>query len=292
MDMFSGQSKENSVMVAHITKTMEIKAAEIKECKETIQKRHPPSHQRKWGAESKSAELESCNRCWTLKPHGRKEEDDERTRDTIKEILSKIAPQWASWRPWLTPLIALGDERRGSTAKSSRSSHWDTTEMPSGSQICKDMGFTFKQDFCKADRDAPAAAWPKMEQEVMEGALMATGWCHSFFRKCNGSCTFSFPDIWAFLWGMCLNNFQHFRFSFYTLSWWFCLQYYPNSGFDTKVLLYITVKWEFGHFKKQTSKKSWKVMHLGNVDPNLHVFFFLPEFTLYYFMNVLDYMFI
>jgi len=31
------------------------------------------------------------------------------------------------------------------------------------------MGIHFKQDFCKADREARAAAWPKMEQARAAG---------------------------------------------------------------------------------------------------------------------------
>lgn len=29
--------------------------------------------------------------------------------------------------------------------------------------FCKDTGILFKQDLCKADREAHAAAWPKLE---------------------------------------------------------------------------------------------------------------------------------
>lgn len=68
------------------------------ECKEAIQAvKHDMPHLIKENENLKEQvmELKRYKRRWNLKIHGLKEKDDERIRDII-EILSKIAPQWAS----------------------------------------------------------------------------------------------------------------------------------------------------------------------------------------------------
>ncbi|KAF7643552.1 hypothetical protein LDENG_00237560 [Lucifuga dentata] len=42
-------------------------------------------------------------------------------------------------------------------------------KLSKNSKICKDLKIHFKQDFCKADREARAAAWPKMERARAAG---------------------------------------------------------------------------------------------------------------------------
>lgn len=49
------------------------------------------------------------------------------------------------------------------TMRHYRDLFWKLTK---NSKICRDLGMPFKQDFCKEDREARAAAWPKMEQAM------------------------------------------------------------------------------------------------------------------------------
>lgn len=55
------------------------------------------------------------------------------------------------------------------TMRHHRDFFWKVTE---NSQICRDLGIHFKQDFCKADRDGRAAALPKMEQAKAAGKMV------------------------------------------------------------------------------------------------------------------------
>ncbi|XP_055083349.1 uncharacterized protein si:ch211-196c10.15 [Periophthalmus magnuspinnatus] len=42
-------------------------------------------------------------------------------------------------------------------------------KLTKDSKACKELGIFFKQDFCKFDREARAAVWPKMEQARAAG---------------------------------------------------------------------------------------------------------------------------
>ncbi|CAL8353439.1 unnamed protein product [Merluccius merluccius] len=178
MDTFSVQLRENSVMVANISKIVEINAAEIKECKEKIQavkKEMPRLIKENEELKEKVTEMERYKRRWNLKMHGLKEKDDERIRDIIMEILSKIAPQWASSMQSMVDTVhRLGRREEGKhrqiimqfTMRHHRDEFW---KLSKNCRICKELGIHFKQDFCKADREARAAAWPKMEQARVAG---------------------------------------------------------------------------------------------------------------------------
>lgn len=173
IDNFGAQLRENSVIVANISKLVEMNAAEIKDCKakmQSVEKEMPRFVKENEELTEKVTELERYKRRWSLKIHGLKEKDDEHIRDIVIGILSKIAPQWATSMETVVDTVhRLGRREEGKsrqvivqfTMRYHRDAFW---KLSKNSKICKDLGIHFKQDFCKADREARAAAWPKMEQ--------------------------------------------------------------------------------------------------------------------------------
>lgn len=178
IDDFGHQLKENSVMVANISRLVEMNAAEIKECKVKIKefdKEMPQIIKENKELREKVAEMERYKRRWNLKIQGLKEKDDENTRDIVIGILSKIAPQWAATMETVVDSVhRLGRKEEGRhrqvilqfVMRNHRDAFW---KMSKNCKTCKDLGILFKQDFCKADREARAAAWPKMEQARAAG---------------------------------------------------------------------------------------------------------------------------
>lgn len=178
IDIFGAQLKENNIMVVNISKVVEMNAAEIKECKENVQavkKEVPRLTKENKDLKEKLLELERCNRRRNLKIHGLKEKDEERIRDVVIEILSKIAPQIAPSLDYAVDTAhRLGRRLEGKhrqimiqfTTRHHRDVLW---KLSKNCKICKDMGIHFKQDFCKADQEARAAAWPRMEQARAAG---------------------------------------------------------------------------------------------------------------------------
>lgn len=178
IDSFGDQLRENSVMVASIAKLVELNATEIKECKIKIQameKEVPRLVKENIELKEKVTELERYKRRWNLKIHGLKEKVDEKPRDVVMSILSKLAPQWStSMESVVDSAHRIGRKEEGRdrqiiiqfTMRFHRDSIW---KLSKNSKICKDLGIHFKQDFCKADREARAAAWPKMEQARAAG---------------------------------------------------------------------------------------------------------------------------
>lgn len=90
-------------------------------------------------------------------------------------MLSKLAPQWnTSMESVVDTVHRIGRKEEGRdrqiiiqfTMRFHRDSIW---KLSKNSKICKDLGIHFKQDFCKTDREARAAAWPKMEQARAAG---------------------------------------------------------------------------------------------------------------------------
>lgn len=99
IDCFGDQLKENSVMVANITKLVELNATEIKECKTKIQsmeKEMPRLVKENIELKERVTELERYKRRWNLKIHGLKEKVEENTRDVVTSVLSKLVPQWST----------------------------------------------------------------------------------------------------------------------------------------------------------------------------------------------------
>lgn len=178
IDTFGDQLRENSVMVANITRLVELNATEIKECNVKIrdmEKEMPRLVKENEELKERVTELERYKRRWNLKIHGLKERVDENTRDVVMSILSKLAPQWeTSMESIVDTVHRIGRKEEGRdrqtiiqfTMRFHRDSFW---KLSKNSRLCKDLGIHFKQDFCKADREARVAAWPKMEQARAAG---------------------------------------------------------------------------------------------------------------------------
>lgn len=178
MDTFGEQLQETTVMVASVAKLAEINAAEIKECKaqlKAVEKEMPQLIRENKELTERVTEMERYKRRWNLKIQGLKEKENEQIRQEIISILSEIAPQWAaSMETVIDSVHRLGKrEERGHrqviiqfVMRHQRDEIWRLTK---NSKFCKEAGIRFKQDFCKADREARAAVWPKMEQARSAG---------------------------------------------------------------------------------------------------------------------------
>ena len=178
VDDFGTQLRETATMVSSITRLVEINTADIKECRAKIKNFDqdiPKIIQENKELKERITELERYKRRWNLKIHGIEEKDNEQIREEVIQILSKIAPQWT---PNLGTIVdsvhRLGKRENGRNRQVIiqfvMRYHCDEIwRMTKNSKFCKEAGIRFKRDFCKADRDARAAAWPKMEQARAAG---------------------------------------------------------------------------------------------------------------------------
>ncbi|KAK7904326.1 hypothetical protein WMY93_016933 [Mugilogobius chulae] len=178
VDDFGEQLTKTAVMVANVTKLAEINCADIKECKtkiKVIENEIPQLVKENTHLKERVTELERYKRRWNLKIQGMKEKDNEKTREDVLDILSHIAPQWASSMGSIVDSAhRLGKREDGRSRqviiqfvmRYHRDEIW---RMTKNSKFCKEAGIRFKQDFCKEDREARAAAWPKMEQARAAG---------------------------------------------------------------------------------------------------------------------------
>lgn len=182
MDSFGVQLTENSmklsqnsIMIANIAKLADINAENIKECNtklSALEKTVPTLSQEFLELKERVLEQERYRRRWNLKMHGLKEKNDENTRNEVISILAKIAPQYASSLGNIVDTVhRLGRKKEGETRqiiiqfglRQHRDFFWEVTK-PKHGNICKELGIRFKEDFCKEDRAARAAVWPKMER--------------------------------------------------------------------------------------------------------------------------------
>lgn len=178
IDDFGVQLSNNMIMVANIAKLADMNAADIKDCKAKLsglEKDVPALNKENAELKERVLELERYKRRWNLKIQGLREKNDEDTRKEVIDILAKIAPQWASSLSNTVDTVhRLGKKEGGRprqiiiqfTMRTHRDAFWKLTK---DSQTCKELGIFFKQDFCKQDREARAAVWPKMEQAKAEG---------------------------------------------------------------------------------------------------------------------------
>lgn len=89
-------------------------------------------------------------------------------------ILSKLVPQWETLMELIVDTVHRIGRKQGRdrqtiiqfTMRFHRDSFW---KLSKNSRLCKGLWIHFKQDFCKADKEARAAAWPKMEQARAAG---------------------------------------------------------------------------------------------------------------------------
>ncbi|KAL3983476.1 RING finger protein [Sarotherodon galilaeus] len=178
IDDFGVQLSNNMIMVANIAKLAEMNAADIKDCKAKLsglEKDMPALNKENVELKERMLELERYMSRWNLKIQGWTEKSDEDTRKEVIDILAKITPHWASSLGNAVDTVhCLGKKEVGRprqiivqfTMRHYQSAFWKLTK---DSRVCKELGIYFKQDFCKLDREARAAVWPKMEQARAEG---------------------------------------------------------------------------------------------------------------------------
>lgn len=106
----------------------------------------------------------------------RHEREIQRKHEVI-DILAKIAPQRAASLETTVDTVHLGRKEDGRnrlviiqfTMRQERDFFWKTTK---NFKVCKELGIHFKEDFCKEDREARAAVWPKMERAKAVGKIV------------------------------------------------------------------------------------------------------------------------
>lgn len=160
VDALGTQIQQNSMMLASMAKAVEFNAAEIIDCKTQLQTtEREVSAIKKDNAEliERVLELERYKRRWNLRIRGIKEKEGENTREVVANLLLKISPPWA-------PNINHIKTRQviiQFTQRIHRDALW---KMTKDSSVCKELGISFIEDLCKADREARAALWPKLKQ--------------------------------------------------------------------------------------------------------------------------------
>ncbi|KAG5845416.1 hypothetical protein ANANG_G00138800, partial [Anguilla anguilla] len=115
-------------------------------------------------------ELERYKRHWNLRIQGLKEKEGEDTREVVAKLLVKISP---SWSPNINHIVdsvhRLGKREENITRhviiQFTQRTHRDTLwKMTKDSTVCKELGISFLEDLCKADREWHATLWPKIQQ--------------------------------------------------------------------------------------------------------------------------------
>lgn len=180
-DDFAVQLRQNSVMMASLTKIVEVNSADIKDCStklRDLEKLVPDLVKENADLKERVVEQERYKRRWNLKIQGLKEKQDENTRKEVLEILAKIAPQCAATLDYVVDSVhRLGVKEVGRhrtiiiqfTMRFYTDLFWKLTK---DSKTCKELGIFFKKDLCKADLQARAAVWPKMAQAKASGAAI------------------------------------------------------------------------------------------------------------------------
>ncbi|KAK7938803.1 hypothetical protein WMY93_002129 [Mugilogobius chulae] len=91
-DEFEGRLRDNSVILANLTKITEVNAAEIKDCKtklRDLEKEVPALVKENADLKERVLEIERYKRRWNLKMQGLKEKHEENTRKEVLDILAK-----------------------------------------------------------------------------------------------------------------------------------------------------------------------------------------------------------
>ncbi|KAJ8390804.1 hypothetical protein AAFF_G00099360 [Aldrovandia affinis] len=182
------QMKNNSVMIAEIAKSVEFNAKEIKDCKSktlTLEKEVTKIGTENANLRERVLELERYKRRWNLKLRGLKEQDNENTRETVSQILVKIAPQWTDKIDSIVDSVhRLGKKENCRhrhivihfTMRHFRDELWRLTK---GSAVCKELNVSFVEHVLPADREARVAVWPQIKQAREAGQ-------RAYFRGPNG----------------------------------------------------------------------------------------------------------
>lgn len=111
-------------------------------------------------------------RRWNLRLMGLPEKEDEKVRDAIIGILTRVIPVSVDeLRHEGDTVHRLGTRAPGNTMprpvimqfvrRTMRDEVW---KMSREAKVCKEMRITFKQDFSKEDREARQKLWPRVEE--------------------------------------------------------------------------------------------------------------------------------
>ena len=125
-------------------------------------------------------EMERYKRRWNLRIWGIKE-NGENTREMVANLLIKISPPWAlNIKHIVDSAHRLGRREENKTrlviVQFTQRIHRDALwKMTKDSSIWKELGIGFIKDLCKADGEAQAALWPKIQQAAGKRAYCRGG---------------------------------------------------------------------------------------------------------------------
>ncbi len=170
MESFGTQLRQNTVMIAELSKGVEFNAKEIKDCKSAssnLGKEVAKMAKENVELKERVQELEHYKRRWNLKLRGLKEKTEERTRDEVLGIMAKINPQWSTKLESMVDSVhRMGKLEMGRnrqvviqfTMRHYRDEFWHLTK---NSSVCKDLNISFAEHILPVDREARALAADK-----------------------------------------------------------------------------------------------------------------------------------
>lgn len=171
MECFGTQLKQNTIMIAELSKGVEFNAKEIKDCKSASSNlRKEMCKVAKENAEmmERVQELERYKRRWNLKLRGLKEKTEERTRDEVLGIIAKINPQWSTKLECMVDSVhRVGKKEEGRnrqvvvqfTMRHYRDEFW---RLMKNSSVCKDLNISFAEHIYQ--QTGRQELWPQMKQ--------------------------------------------------------------------------------------------------------------------------------
>lgn len=178
LEELSMQMKQNSVVIASLTKALEFNAMEVKDCKVKVStmEKEVERLRKDYGAlQEKSKELDRYKRRWNLRMKGLPEKMNENTRDEVIRLLSKVAPHWEQKMDDIVDTVHRIGQRAENrtrfiiiqfTRRQHRDAFWKLTK---DSRVCKEAGVKFVEDLTEEDRRAREALWPRISQAKKAG---------------------------------------------------------------------------------------------------------------------------
>lgn len=178
LEGMANQMRNNSIMIAEISKAVEFNSAEIKDCKEKCNEmcksvRSLTAAQN--DLENRTSDLERYKRRWNLRINGMKEKSEEDARREVIDLIAEIAPHLIQKLDDIIDTVhRIGKKEPGRprqmivqfTMRKYRDEIWKSTK---NSSVCLNHGVRFVEDFTKEDRNARAALWPLISQARKEG---------------------------------------------------------------------------------------------------------------------------
>lgn len=178
LEALANQMRNNSIMIAEMSKAVEFNSAEIKDCKEKCKELSKSvmglttAHN---DLENRTSDLERYKRRWNLWINGMKEKTEEDPRREVIDLIAEIAPHLIQKLDDIIDTVhRIGKKESGRprqmivqfTMRKYRDEIWRSTK---NSSVCLNQGVRFVEDFTKEDRNARAALWPLIAQARKEG---------------------------------------------------------------------------------------------------------------------------